>query len=242
MYLCSIPSDASQSRVPPSTEELQATDRAAWCQLYERSGQAAVWHPLPFLGELIDRIRPVEGLPVVDLACGDGGQISGLPPELPVIGVDQATRALDLARIRLASGGRRHCTLLRAELHALPLPDNSAGGAVLIDILSSFLDPKPVLDEAYRVLAPGAALAVTTFTPRDPLALAAGAVAGKPIWLWGFITIFYDARQVGELLRKSGFDVEHESTRADREGAHPGYREEPHLHDRAVVIGRKRVV
>jgi SAM-dependent methyltransferase len=242
MYLCSIRSDASTSRVPPSPEQLQATDRAAWRQVYERSGQAPVWHPLPFLGELIDRIQPIEGLPILDLACGDGGQISGLPAELPVIGIDQSPRALELARSRIESNGGRHAMFRRAELHALPLADDSAGGALLIDILSSFLDPKPVLDEAYRVLAPGGALAVTTFTPNDSLALAAGAVAGEPVWIWGFITIFYEAGQVRDLLRASGFDVEHESTHTDSEAAHPGYREEPHHHERAVVIGRKRHV
>jgi ubiquinone/menaquinone biosynthesis C-methylase UbiE len=121
----------------------------------------------------------------------------------------------------------------------MPLADESAGGAVLIDVLSCFLDPSPILREAHRILAPGAALAVTTFTPADPLARASKAASKQPVWIDGFINVFYEPDQVADLLRRQGFSVESVERRTDQEAAHSTFRGAAHEHERAIVIGRK---
>src|SRR4051812_48547391 len=129
----------SRPAAKASSEELQAADHAAWRSLYQRAPAGDIWHPLPFLDSLIVQLRPVSGLPIVDMACGDGGQICGLPSDLPVLGIDQSPEALDRARGRTRE--RRHSTsYAEAFVEAMPLADESAGGAVLIDVLSCFLD------------------------------------------------------------------------------------------------------
>jgi hypothetical protein len=95
------------------------------------------------------------------------------------------------------------------------------------------------LQEAHRILAPAAALAVTTFTPADPLARNRGAGSREPVWIEGFINIFYEPEQVADMLRGAGFSVEHVERRIDQEAAHPAYRGDAHEHERAIVIGRK---
>jgi SAM-dependent methyltransferase len=221
------------------SRKLQLADHAAWRSFYQRAPADDIWHPLPFLDELVMQLQPLSGLPVVDIACGDGGQICGLPADLQVLGIDQSPEALDRARKRTAREGRSMARFAEAFVEAMPLTDASAGGAFLIDILSSFLDPLTILREAHRILAPGAALVVTTFTPADPLARASSAVSAQPVWIDGFINIFYEPDQVVDLLSEAGFSVEHVGCRRDQEAGHPGYRSAVHEHERAIVIGRK---
>lgn len=218
---------------------LQAADRQAWRDLYARAPPGDIWHPLPFLGDLIERVRPIQGLPFVDLACGDGGQICGLPTGLRTIGIDQAPGAVARAGHRLEKVGRSEVTLREALVECTGLDDGAAGGAMLIDVLSCFLDPAPVLAEARRILAPGARLLITTFTPDDPLARSSGAVPATPVWIEGFINVFYDPDQVGRLLALAGFTVEYVARRRDEETGHPAYRGDSHEHDRAILVARK---
>ena len=229
---------ARPAKITASLTELQAADHRAWQRLYREAPSGDIWHPLPFLEEFFDRIAPIRRLPVVDLACGDGGQICGLPPDLAIVGIDQSSEALVRARLRLEDNERK-ALLVEAFVEATGLADASAGGAMSIDVLCCFLDPEPVLIEAFRILAPGAALGVTTFTPDDPLARNYAALAGQPVWIEGFINVFYHPQQVEDLMEAAGFQVEYSARRSDVEDLHLGYRDTPHTHDRAIVVGRK---
>jgi len=221
------------------TNPLQDADCLAWRRLYEGNDSPEIWHPLPFIADLVQQLGS-HGGPLVDLACGDGAQITGMSRDLEIVGVDQCEVALQHAVRRVRGAGHQRVRLVKNRVESLPFVDGSAGGAVLIDILSSFLEPLPILSEAYRVLRPGAALAITTFSPRDPLALDhPGTVAGEPVWIGGFINIFYEEAAVVGMMRAAGFGIENAFERVDPDDPHPGYREQPHVHDRLVVVGRK---
>ena len=214
----------------------QARDRAAWRNLYERAPEAAIWHPLPFMEALLGRLRQRTGLPLVDLACGDGAQMTALPPDLDLIGIDQSDHALVRARKRVVAPA---AAFVAGQLEAIPFATGAAGGALMIDVLHSFLEPLAVLGEAFRILSPGAALGLTAFTPADPLARARAAKPGRPVWIGDFVNTYRGPADVAALARCVGFAVEHVEARRDPDDPHPGFRDEAHWHERAVVVARK---
>jgi ubiquinone/menaquinone biosynthesis C-methylase UbiE len=224
--------------LPPKVA--QEIDRNAYQALYERYPDEAIWHPLPFLSELIERIGAETDGPLLDLACGDGGQIVEMPRDRVVIGVDQIPAALIGAERRSREAGRDKAKFIHDQLERLPFDAGSVSAAVLIDILSGFLDPLTILRETHRVLGPGAKLAITTFSKDDPLAVGKpDAQEGKAIWIEDFIAIFYDRDRLVRVVEDAGFELVSYWEQGDRDEPHPGYRNEPHEHHRIVAIARR---
>jgi SAM-dependent methyltransferase len=84
-------------------------------------------------------------LPVVEAGCR-------------VIGFDLSADMLHEVRAQLADDGRRaRLRIVRADMHAIPLRDNSMDGAMAIHVLHLAQDWRRVLREAARVMRPGAA-------------------------------------------------------------------------------------
>ena len=113
----------------------------------------------------------VEGSDVLDVGCGDGGTALLLGREgSTVVGVDHAQSALDEAERRLAAEAdavRGRVRFLHAEANDLPLPDASFDTVLLGEVLEHLVRPRPVLDEAARLLRPGGALVLTIGYERD---------------------------------------------------------------------------
>jgi ubiquinone/menaquinone biosynthesis C-methylase UbiE len=97
---------------------------------------------------------------VLDLGCGTGQLTADLAarfPDAEVVGLDLSADMLSHARRRLA-----RARLLRANVYALPLPDES------LDLVTStisyhwYLEPERALAEIHRVLRPGGRFVLAT--------------------------------------------------------------------------------
>jgi len=98
---------------------------------------------------------------VVEIGIGTGGLLADLTALADrVIGVDHSPAMLEEARRRLTSSGVEGVDLRLGEMTHLPLPDASAGCALLNMVLHHAADPAAVLAEIRRVLAPGGALLI----------------------------------------------------------------------------------
>ncbi len=101
------------------------------------------------------------GVTVLEIGVGTGGLLVELAERSgTVIGVDHSPAMLEEARRRLAAAGIAGVDLRLGEMSHLPLPDASAGCALLNMVLHHAADPPQVLAEIRRVLAPGGLLLI----------------------------------------------------------------------------------
>ncbi|MBL8966387.1 MAG: methyltransferase domain-containing protein [Spirochaetaceae bacterium] len=111
---------------------------------------------------IADRLRGLAGGRVLDLATGSGAfaarLAAGLASYDAICAVDSSPRALQAARANLA--GLRAARVEEADAAALPYPDASFDTVAVANSLHHFADPRAVLAEAARVLAPGGRLLV----------------------------------------------------------------------------------
>jgi SAM-dependent methyltransferase len=96
---------------------------------------------------------------VLDLGCGKGTQLAGLPPHLVPYGIEISRAEADLARDRLAPrGGVVICAPAVEGLQEVE-PDR-IDCAILRSYLEHEARPAAVLEELHRVLRPGGAVVV----------------------------------------------------------------------------------
>jgi SAM-dependent methyltransferase len=107
------------------------------------------------------RWLPADALRVLDLGCafgyGSAAVIARGPEGRAIVGVERDPELLLQAR--------RHFPWLEvidADLGELPMPDSCADAVLLLDVIEHLAEPGRALAEAYRVMAPGGALIVTT--------------------------------------------------------------------------------
>jgi SAM-dependent methyltransferase len=127
---------------------------ARWAPLYDEPGNQLLEIEQPVVREILD------GLPVgiaLDAACGTGrhaAYLASLGHE--VIGVDTSPEMLALARERVPQG-----EFHEADLHALPLADDSVDLVVCAIALSHVPDLAQALTELVRVLRPNGHLVIS---------------------------------------------------------------------------------
>jgi ubiquinone/menaquinone biosynthesis C-methylase UbiE len=113
------------------------------------------------------------GQTVTDIGCGPGTDLGRLADAVgedgSVIGVDQETRMLEEARHRLVD--RPTVTLLRGDVHRLPLSDGSVDRARVDRVLQHVADPARAVRDVRRVLRPGGLFGMAE-TDWDTLAIA----------------------------------------------------------------------
>ncbi len=97
---------------------------------------------------------------VLDLGCGDGYRAAILARA----GCEVTAVSPDPDRSRLAEATYRRPGLAfrRAPLHATGHPDGAFDAVVCCGVLERFPDPRPLLRETRRILAPGGALVLAT--------------------------------------------------------------------------------
>ncbi|MGW7410994.1 class I SAM-dependent methyltransferase [Streptomyces sp. NPDC054863] len=112
---------------------------------------------------------------VLDIACGTGGPVRGLPAGSRAIGMDFSGEALSLAASAGAQGG---CDWVQADAHRLPLRNGSVDAVLCVAGLWVFADPSRVLTEAFRVLRPGGVAVVQLWgSPADCRLITLGAAS-----------------------------------------------------------------
>lgn len=119
-----------------------------------------------------ETFAPLSGKRILDIGCGSGTLAKRLTEDgAALTGVDPGAAAL--AQARTAVPGAR---FEAASGEALPFPDDSFDGAVLLNALHHVPDPAAALVEAARVLVPGGRLVVV-----EPLAAGSFFDALQPI-------------------------------------------------------------
>jgi SAM-dependent methyltransferase len=125
-----------------------------------------------YLPELVGEIRQehmhryawalatVEGLDVIDVACGEGFGSSMLASRArSVIGVDVAQDAVDHATARYEAGNLR---FICADAAEIPVPDASADVVVSFETIEHLSDQGKAMAEIRRILRPGGFLVMSS--------------------------------------------------------------------------------
>jgi SAM-dependent methyltransferase len=136
---------------------------------------------------------------VLDVAGGSGVYASRIVREasVEVVGLDIAEAVV---RQRLDDELLRWNVV--GDMEALPFPDGSFDAAMALACLHHIPDPRPALDEAFRVLRPGGRL-----FSLDPNSLRARRAGTMPVE--GFAHEFrVSVRWLAEQMRRAGFAIE----------------------------------
>lgn len=124
------------------------------------------------LGVIRETLAPLSGKRILDIGCGPGILARRLAEDgAAVTGIDPGEAAL--ARARVAAPAAQFEV---ASGEALPFPDRSFDGAVMLNALHHVPNPAGALSEAARVLLPGGVLVVV-----EPLAEGSFFDALRPI-------------------------------------------------------------
>lgn len=125
-----------------------------WASHYDTPGNQLIDTEQPIVRRILD------GLPIgtaLDAACGTGRHTAYLHQlGHEVIGADASQEMLARARTRLPE-----VVFHEADLHQLPVPDNSVDTVVCALALTHIPDLAPVLAEFARVLRPGGHLVIS---------------------------------------------------------------------------------
>jgi SAM-dependent methyltransferase len=119
--------------------------------------------------ELLAGFPEAAGLRVLELGCGEGGNLVNLfgtslaPPRL-VVGLDLFPRKLAFARIQYPTG-RFAC----GDAGRLPFADAAFDLVLCRDLLHHLEDPEPALRELLRVLGPGGRIWIVEPNGRNPM-------------------------------------------------------------------------
>jgi ubiquinone/menaquinone biosynthesis C-methylase UbiE len=103
-----------------------------------------------------------EGSEVADIGTGTGFVAAGMAPRVKrVIGIDNASAMLQVARENLDSLGVSNAELLVGDLAGLPLADNSVDAAFANMVLHHVVNPTAMLEEMSRIVRPGGTVGIT---------------------------------------------------------------------------------
>ncbi len=127
----------------------------------------------------------------LEVGCGSGAMLLAATERFSrVLGIDIAPHWLLIAQKRLQEAGR-HATFACASATHLPLPDDSVQWIVGQDVLEHVSDPSALLAEAFRVLAPGGVLFLST-----PNRWTLGLEPHVRLWGVGFLPRTWQTRYV----------------------------------------------
>jgi ArsR family transcriptional regulator len=136
---------------------------------------------------------------VADLGAGDGAIAELLAPSAKrIVGVDASERMVEAGRERLKRAHLSHVTLVRGDMHAPPLPDESFDFVLLQQSLQYAEQPQIVLKQAARLLRADGRLLVVTLAAHKHDEVRAS---------YGHVHLGFQRSQLQRWLRAAGLDV-----------------------------------
>ena len=121
---------------------------------------------------VVKLMSPVEGLDVIDVACGTGDLSEAFERAgaQSVLGVDFTPEMLDIAKVRAQRSRRERIEYRVGDAMALELEDASGDLVSIAFGIRNVASPEQALSEFRRVLRPGGRLVVLEFSePSNPL-------------------------------------------------------------------------
>ncbi len=158
------------------------------------------------------------GETVLDLGSGGGIDVllsaKRVGPTGKAFGLDMTDEMLALARENQRKAGVENVEFLKAEIEAIPLPDNSVDVIISNCVINLSADKDRVFSEALRVLRPGGRLAVSDVVVRGEVP----SEIRRSIELWiGCVAGALEDADYRAKLAKAGFEaIELEPTRIYR--------------------------
>jgi SAM-dependent methyltransferase len=168
-------------------------EKKAYRGMYER--EDSHWWFLgrrKVLGALLDGLELREGLRILDVGCGTGGNFPFLAGYGEVEGCDYSEEAIRFCRLR---GGT---PVQEASIYELPYEDGSFDLVTCLDVIEHLRFDLPAFRELARVLKPGGHL-LATLPARPRLYSDFDCVAGH--------LRRYTLQQIRMLLREGGFET-----------------------------------
>ena len=89
------------------------------------------------------------------------------PQSRQLIGIDSSREMLAFARANIERQGLKNAQLRHGDIYALPIADGFADLVCLHQVLHFLDDPQGAIQEARRIMAPGARLVIVDFAPHD---------------------------------------------------------------------------
>lgn len=172
----------------------------------------------------VERLDAGDADRIVDLGCGTGElllDVHEAAPGAELLGVDVASRMLDLARAKSVDE-EVPIDLVLGDAVRLPLADASIDGAITAFTLRNVPAVEPLFEEVHRVLRPGGRLvALDLHLPEDGLFAAIyrpyflhvlprigdllSGRTGAYKYLMRSVAGFHSPDEIGQIARKAGF-------------------------------------
>lgn len=152
------------------------------------------------------------GARLLDCGCGPGSISVGLAQRIApgeLVGIDLSEEQLEMARTLVAQRGLDNARFQRADVYALPFPNESFDAVYASALMDWLVEPARALTEIRRVLKPGGIVALASADveghlnwPRQPM---------EEFWKLtaSMVTIStkrpWTGRDLGQYLREAGF-------------------------------------
>src|SRR4026208_1151836 len=154
-----------------------------------------------------------EGEIVLDLGSGGGIDVllsaKRVGPTGKAYGLDMTDEMLALALENKARAGATNVEFLKGHIEAIPLPSNTVDVIISNCVINLSGDKRSVINEAFRVLAPGGRFAVSDVIVREglpaPVRLPAAVLDSMPLWT-GCVAGALQEQEFIALLTEAGFE------------------------------------
>lgn len=170
---------------------------------------------------IFEFINPSDDMRILDLPCGRGFYLNMFRrvSACELAGADLDWSVLKTAKRVLGSLPKIHIN--QASIYDMPYPRDCFDAVILSEVLEHIEDDVRGLKEAFRVLKPGGALAVTVPNANYPLlwdpinkvleGLFNWHIKGGPLaGLWANHVRLYTASQLRDAVNRAGFQIEEE--------------------------------